>query len=35
LTQAAAGWHMRIERFPSRTSSHATLLRISEIRRAG
>jgi 16S rRNA (guanine(527)-N(7))-methyltransferase RsmG len=35
LTAAARGWHMRIERFPSRTSPRATLLRISEIRRAG
>lgn len=35
LTQAAAGWHMRVERFPSQTSPSATLLRISEIRRAG
>jgi 16S rRNA (guanine(527)-N(7))-methyltransferase RsmG len=35
LTAAAAGWHMRIERFPSHTGPGATLLRISEIRRAG
>ncbi len=35
LTAAAAGWHMLVERFPSRTSPDATLLRISEIRRAG
>ena len=35
LTAAAAGWHMRIEHVPSRTSPGATLLRISEIRRAG
>ena len=35
LTAAATEWHMRVERFPSRTSPDATLLRISEIRRAG
>ena len=35
LTAAAAGWHMQVERFPSQTSPGATLLRISEIRRAG
>jgi 16S rRNA (guanine(527)-N(7))-methyltransferase RsmG len=35
LTAAASGWHMRVERFPSQTSPGATLLRISEIRRAG
>jgi 16S rRNA (guanine(527)-N(7))-methyltransferase RsmG len=35
LTDAAARWHMRVERFPSHTESGATLLRISEIRRAG
>jgi 16S rRNA (guanine(527)-N(7))-methyltransferase RsmG len=35
LTAAAREWHMRVERFPSRTSPDATLLRISEIRRAG
>jgi 16S rRNA (guanine(527)-N(7))-methyltransferase RsmG len=35
LTEAGARWHMRVERFPSRTSPGATLLRISEIRRAG
>lgn len=35
LTSAAARWHMRVERFPSHTSPGATLLRISEIRRAG
>jgi len=35
LTAAAHEWHMRVERFPSRTDPGATLLRISEIRRAG
>lgn len=35
LTAASQQWHMRVERFPSRTSPGATLLRISEIRRAG
>jgi 16S rRNA (guanine527-N7)-methyltransferase len=35
LTEAASGWHMRVERFPSRTSPDASVLRISEIRRAG
>jgi len=35
LTATAAEWHMRVERFPSLTSPGATLLRISEIRRAG
>jgi 16S rRNA (guanine527-N7)-methyltransferase len=35
LTAATTGWHMRVERFPSRTSPDATLLRISEIRRVG
>ncbi len=35
LTAAAVGWHMRVERVPSQTSPGATLLRISEIRRAG
>jgi 16S rRNA (guanine527-N7)-methyltransferase len=33
LTDAAARWHMRVERFPSRTDSEASILRISEIRR--
>nr|WP_256476134.1 16S rRNA (guanine(527)-N(7))-methyltransferase RsmG [Siccirubricoccus soli] len=32
LTEAAAHWTMRTERFPSRTDSSATLLRLSEIR---
>ena len=31
LTAAAAGWHMRAERFPSRTAPSASILRISEI----
>jgi 16S rRNA (guanine(527)-N(7))-methyltransferase RsmG len=35
LTAAAGEWHMRVERFPSRTSPGATILRISEIQRAG
>jgi len=35
LTAAAAEWHMRVERFPSQTGPGATLLRLSEIRRAG
>jgi 16S rRNA (guanine(527)-N(7))-methyltransferase RsmG len=32
LTAAIAGWHMRVERFPSRTARDATILRISELR---
>lgn len=35
LTAAAIEWHMRVERFASLTSVDATLLRISEIHRAG
>jgi 16S rRNA (guanine527-N7)-methyltransferase len=35
LTAVANEWHMRCERFASRTSPAATILRISEIRRAG
>jgi 16S rRNA (guanine(527)-N(7))-methyltransferase RsmG len=35
LTHAAAEWHMRVERSRSRMSRDATILRISEIRRAG
>lgn len=35
LTAAAIEWHMRVERFPSLTSPGATILRISEITRAG
>lgn len=35
LTRAAPGWHMRVERFASRTSPDATILRISEIHRVG
>lgn len=33
LTEAAREWHMRLERFPSRTSPEASVLRLSEIRR--
>ena len=33
LTAAEARWHMRVERFPSRTAPDATILRISEIER--
>ena len=33
LTQAAAQWHMRVDRLPSRTNPSATILRISEITR--
>jgi 16S rRNA (guanine527-N7)-methyltransferase len=33
LTAAAAQWHMRCERFASRTDPSASILRISEIRR--
>ncbi len=33
LTDAAAGWQMRVERFSSRTDPSASILRISEIRR--
>ena len=35
LTSAAAGWHFTTERFASRTDPEATILRLSEIRRAG
>jgi len=35
LTSAAARWHFTTERFPSRTDPEATILRLSEIRRAG
>ena len=35
LTEAARGWMMRVERFPSRTDPASTILRISEIRPAG
>lgn len=31
LTAAITGWHMRVERFPSRTAPSAHILRISEI----
>jgi 16S rRNA (guanine(527)-N(7))-methyltransferase RsmG len=34
LTAAAAHWHFRSERFDSRTDPEATILRLSEIRRA-
>ena len=34
LTTAAAGWHFTAERFESRTDPEATILRLSEIRRA-
>lgn len=34
LTKAAAGWHFTVERFESRTDPEATILRLSEIRRA-
>jgi 16S rRNA (guanine527-N7)-methyltransferase len=34
LTSAAAHWHFTIERFDSRTDPEATILRLSEIRRA-
>jgi 16S rRNA (guanine527-N7)-methyltransferase len=33
LTDAAAQWQMRVERFSSRTDPRASILRISEIRR--
>ncbi len=33
LTEASRQWHMRLERFPSRTNSEASVLRVSEIRR--
>jgi 16S rRNA (guanine527-N7)-methyltransferase len=35
LTEAATQWHMRIERWPSRTDKAAAILRISEIARVG
>jgi 16S rRNA (guanine527-N7)-methyltransferase len=35
LTLAESEWHMRVERFPSRTEPNATILRISEIARVG
>lgn len=35
LTATRAGWQMRIERFPSSTSSGGIILRLSEIERAG
>ena len=35
LTSAAAHWHFNVARFESRTDPEATILRLSEIRRAG
>jgi 16S rRNA (guanine527-N7)-methyltransferase len=35
LTKASTGWHFHAERFESRTDPEATILRLSEIRRAG
>ena len=35
LTTASAHWHFTTERFTSRTDPEATILRLSEIRRAG
>lgn len=35
LTSAATHWHFTTERFESRTDPEATILRLSEIRRAG
>lgn len=35
LTAARADWTLRVERFKSRTDPHATILRLSEIRRDG
>lgn len=35
LTAAAERWHMRVERFPSPSDPAATILRLSEIARAG
>ncbi len=35
LTSASSKWRMRVEQFPSRTDPSASLLRISEISRAG
>jgi len=35
LTVASAEWQMKVERFPSRTAPNSTILRISEIARAG
>lgn len=35
LTAAAERWHMRVDRFPSPTDPAATILRLSEIARAG
>ena len=35
LTAALADWHVQVERFASRTDPHATIFRLSEIRRDG
>lgn len=35
LTSAATHWHFNLARFPSRTDPEATILRLSEISRAG
>ena len=35
LTAAAAGWHMRVQKTPSRTDPAALILSISEIARVG
>ncbi len=34
LTEVEGSWKMRVERFPSRTDSSATILRLSELARA-
>ncbi len=33
LTDARAGWNMRVEKFPSKTDPGATILRLSEVTR--
>jgi 16S rRNA (guanine527-N7)-methyltransferase len=33
LTEAAAGWNMNVRKFPSKTDSGATILRLSEVTR--
>jgi 16S rRNA (guanine527-N7)-methyltransferase len=35
LTAARTHWHVQVERFASRTDPHATIFRLSEIRRDG
>lgn len=35
LTEAARGWLMRVERFPSATDPESTILRLHEVRPAG